>query len=70
MSFQQVLNEQRSLICAQLGHSWHFILPAQKRDDVKAVLSACTTCQLESWITLPADGYEQFLNDLASEKIK
>ena len=69
MYFQEFLTAQRSLICAQLQHNWHCILPLQKRDETKEIFCMCGTCHLERWKTFPAEGYQRFLNDLASGKI-
>lgn len=67
---QQLLNEQaRACICGKLGHSRRFVLPVQKRDGTRQVLTMCKTCGEETWIQLPSDGYERFLEDLTNGKI-
>lgn len=71
MSFQEVLNAQRSLICSELGHSWCLVSPLEKHDNTQEVLCRCSTCDFgPSWIKLPAKGYERFLDDVIAGKIK
>ncbi len=70
-NIQQLMDQQaHAYICSELGHSRGFVLPVQKQDETRKVLTMCRICHGEAWIQLPPEGYERFLKDLADGKIK
>ena len=68
---QELVRQQgREFICGEFDHHLKIALPVEKRDDKRMVKTICSICHEEHWRQLPEDGYQRFLTDLASGKIK
>jgi hypothetical protein len=67
---RQLLNQQsKAYICGRLGHGWVILLPLEAREATQEVLCKCKICEEgPAWVTLPQEGYERLLRDVAVGK--